>query len=354
MTTELLKTMNSFDSLNPEMPCTSVHNIHMSDQAESIELPCLLESKNQQIPSFVTIDCGANGSLIDPKFAKENQLPMAARKFPAQAILADGKRVQEINKTVTTKMAIGPHEEKITLDVMKLGNTPILLGNGWLRKHGVKVDFEKPQLKFQSSHCQKNCSIPQSFTIAPKCPQNIKKPDAPNTYLAEIKETQKNQGQRIYQVSIHQGILKNQVPQEYHEYLDVFSKELADRLPPRRYIDHEIPLEFGKRSHFGPLYNLSQKELEVQKKYIEEQVIKGFMRPSQSPAASPMTFVNKKDTDELRPCVDYRKLNEITVKDRGPLPLISETLDRLQKAKIYTKLDLQNAYNSIRIKEGDE
>ena len=67
-----------------------------------------------------------------------------------------------------------------------------------------------------------------------------------------------------------------------------------------------------------------------------------------------MIFVNKKDTDELRPCVDYRKLNEITVKDRGPLPLINKTLDRLQQAKIYTKPDLQNAYNSIRIKEGDE
>ena len=67
-----------------------------------------------------------------------------------------------------------------------------------------------------------------------------------------------------------------------------------------------------------------------------------------------MIFINKKDTDELRPCVDYRKLNEITIKDRGPLPLINETLDRLQRAKIYTKLDLQNPYNSIRIKEGDE
>ena len=251
-------------------------------------------------------------------------------------------------------MSKGPHQEKITLDVMKLGNTPILLGNGWLRKYDIKIDFEKPQFKFQSKYCHDNCNIPQSFIIAPKCPQNIRKPDAPDTYLTEIKEAQQEQEQRIYQVSLHQDVLRNQVPKEYHEYLDVFSKELADQLPPRRYIDHEIPLEFGKRPYFGPLYNLSQKELEVQKKYIEEQVIKGFMRPSQSSAASPMIFVKKKDTDELRPCVDYRKLNEITVKDRGPLPLINETLDRLQKAKIYTKLDLQNAYNSIRIKEGDE
>ena len=90
-TTEPLKTTNFFDSLNPEVPCTLVHNVRMSDQAESIELPYLLESKNQQIPSSVTIDCGVNGSLNDPKFAQRNQLPTVQRIFPAQAILADRK-----------------------------------------------------------------------------------------------------------------------------------------------------------------------------------------------------------------------------------------------------------------------
>ena len=129
-TTESLRTTNFFNSLNPEIPYTSVYNVSMSDQAESIELPCLLKSKNQRIPSSVTIDCGANGSLINPKFAQRNQLPTTQRKFPAQAILADGKQVQEIDQTVTTKMTIGPHKESITLDVMKLGNTSILLGNG--------------------------------------------------------------------------------------------------------------------------------------------------------------------------------------------------------------------------------
>ena len=84
-------------------------------------------------------------------------------------------------------MTIGPYKEKVTLDVMKLRNTPILLGNGWLRKHGIKIDFEKPQLKFQSSYYRNNCNIPQSFTIAPKCLQRIKKPEKSDKYLEEIK-----------------------------------------------------------------------------------------------------------------------------------------------------------------------
>ena len=108
-TTEPLKIKNSFDSLNPKIPCTSVHNVRMSDQAESIDLPCTLESKNQQIPSVVTIDCGADGSLIDPKFVQRNKLPTEKRRFPARAILADGKQTQQIDQTVTTKMSIGPY-----------------------------------------------------------------------------------------------------------------------------------------------------------------------------------------------------------------------------------------------------
>ncbi|KAJ1572770.1 hypothetical protein NDA11_007138 [Ustilago hordei] len=79
----------------------------------------------------------------------------------------------------------------------------------------------------------------------------------------------------------------------------------------------------------------------------------GFIRPSKSPARSPVLFVPKKDGG-LRLCVDYRGLNEITVKNRAPLPLIEEQLFLLRKARIYTKLDLRAAYNLIRIAKGDE
>ena len=69
--------------------------------------------------------------------------------------------------------------------------------------------------------------------------------------------------------------------------------------------------------------------------------------------ASPILFVKKKD-GKLRLCVDYRGLNEVTKKDRYPLPLISEALDRLNTAKYFTKLDIKDAYHNVRIKEGDE
>ncbi|SYW75193.1 uncharacterized protein UHO2_03587 [Ustilago hordei] len=89
------------------------------------------------------------------------------------------------------------------------------------------------------------------------------------------------------------------------------------------------------------------------RRYLDENLEKGFIRPSKSLAQSPVLFVPKKDGG-LRLCVDYRGLNEITVKNRAPLPLIEEQLFLLRKARIYTKLDLRAAYNLIWIAKGDE
>ena len=78
---------------------------------------------------------------------------------------------------------------------------------------------------------------------------------------------------------------------------------------------------------------MSQNELKAQKEWIDDNLAKGFIRPSSSPAASPMLFVKKKE-GSLQPCLDYRGLNKGTIKDRYPLPLIDETPTRIAKAKI--------------------
>jgi hypothetical protein len=98
---------------------------------------------------------------------------------------------------------------------------------------------------------------------------------------------------------------------------------------------------------------MSRNELLAMKEFIEENLPKGFIRSSSSPAGAPCLFVKKAD-GSLRLCNDYRGLNEITIKNRYPLPLIQEILMRLQKARWYTKLDLRGAYNLLRIAEGEE
>ncbi|KAK3545179.1 hypothetical protein QTP70_001771 [Hemibagrus guttatus] len=87
--------------------------------------------------------------------------------------------------------------------------------------------------------------------------------------------------------------------------------------------------------------------------YIKEALSQGYIRLSTSPAASSFFFVAKKDSD-LRPCIDYRALNKITIKFRYPLPLIPSALEHLRGTTVFTKLDLRSTYNLIRIREGDE
>jgi hypothetical protein len=143
------------------------------------------------------------------------------------------------------------------------------------------------------------------------------------------------------------------IPSTYRVFLDIFSKKKAETLPPHRSTDHAIDLETGTKLPYGRIYSLSETELKTLKAYIETNLANGFIQRSSSPAASPILFVKKKD-GSLRLCVDYRALNQASVKNRYPLPLISEILERVGKAKIFTKLDLRGAYNLIRIKEGDE
>lgn len=140
------------------------------------------------------------------------------------------------------------------------------------------------------------------------------------------------------------------VPTEYHDFLDVFSKEKADELPPHRKHDHRIELEEGKEAGHGyaPLYNMSEGELLLVKKYLQEHLDKGFIESSTAPYASPILFA-RKPGGGLRFCVDYRKLNATTKKNRYPIPLIAETIARLSKAKWITKIDIRHAFNRIRM-----
>jgi len=129
------------------------------------------------------------------------------------------------------------------------------------------------------------------------------------------------------------------IPPEYHEFADLFSKKEANKLPVHRSHDHAIPLESGKAPPFGPIYKLSPAELEVVRTYITENLRKGFIRHLQSPCGAPIVFTKKAD-GTLRLCVDYRGLNKITIKNRYPLPLIGELLERISKAKYFTKFDV--------------
>lgn len=131
------------------------------------------------------------------------------------------------------------------------------------------------------------------------------------------------------------------IPQEYRDLAEVFSEKKANKLPSHRgRLDHSITLEEGFKPAYGPIYNLSETELSVLKSYIEEYLAKGYIRPSTSPFGASVLFVKKKDGSR-RLCVDYRALNRMTVKNRCPLPLITELLDRVKPHDLHASICLQ-------------
>ena len=103
----------------------------------------------------------------------------------------------------------------------------------------------------------------------------------------------------------------------------------------------------------GKVYPLSREEREEVREFVKEQLRKGYIRPSKSLQTAPVFFVGKKD-GKKRMVQDYRYLNEWTVKNNYPLPLISDVLENIRTKKLFTKMDLRWGYNNVRIKEGDK
>ncbi len=221
-----------------------------------------------------------------------------------------------------------------------IGGFDMILGRPWLKAASPSIDWEKDYWTHHQDH-----DITWTANIA-------------LLNAGEFEAECLTEGARAFVLAISDivdsSILSTPpitIPSEYLDLAEVFSEEAANTLPEHG--PQDLALETSGTPPFGPLYNLSQVELEVLREYISDNLAKGFIQPSTSSAGAPVLFIKKGD-DSLRLCVDYRGLNLITQKNRYPLPLISEALDRVVGAKIYTKLDIRAAYNRIRVRAGDE
>src|SRR5207244_12649689 len=135
------------------------------------------------------------------------------------------------------------------------------------------------------------------------------------------------------------------------DYPDVFSEELP-RLPPKRAVEFSIELIPGTAPVFRRPYRMSQNDLAEMKVQLQELLDKGFIRSSSSSWGCPAMFVDKKDQSK-RLVVDYRSLNEVTVKNKYPLPDINILFDQLADARVFSKIDLKSGYHHIRVREED-
>jgi hypothetical protein len=143
-------------------------------------------------------------------------------------------------------------------------------------------------------------------------------------------------------------------PPEIQAVLDQFPQVFTEPtdLPPTRPCDHRIDLLPGAPPVNARAYRLPPDQKDEIKKQLKEMLQKGFIRMSSSPFASPVLLVRKKD-GSWRFCIDYRKLNALTIRNKHPMPVVEELLDELAGSSWFSKLDLRSGYHQIRVFSAD-
>ena len=365
--------------------------ITSEDQIDAIDLqphkgkcylvPSQLITNNGSIYDIeALLDSGASGQFINPKLVQELKLPKFRLPNVINIYNADGSINKGDRCTHYTKIDLIVNNKQMTIEpkIVSLGTKPLFLGITWLREHNPDIDWEKGTLKWRDEkatlqlseffHNETINAINEKEDKAFQAlfsslinynsfhdiinDQNIKDSD----HWEEINAKQNTSQLLFNKENINkklQSDAKKAVPKKFHKYLKVFSKTESEKLPPRREWDHPIDTTPEFKPIRKPIYRLTPKERQELEKFIKENLRKGYIRESNSPMASSFFFVGKKGGD-LRPCQDYRYLNEHTVKNAHPIPNISRIMDKLKNSKYFTKLDVRQGYNNIRIRKGDE
>ena len=143
------------------------------------------------------------------------------------------------------------------------------------------------------------------------------------------------------------------VPEKFHKWIKVFGKKQSEWMHIRKVCNHAIKTKEGFVPRKGKVYLLLREEREEVHEFIQEQLRKGYIRSLKLPQTAPVFFVGKKD-GKKRMVQDYRYLNEWTIKNNYPLPLISDVVENIGTKRVFTQMDLRWDYNNVWIKEENE
>lgn len=289
-----------------------------------MQVPIVISWEHGRRSLLALVDSGAAGNFMDSSLANRLRLPLTNLKCPLSVTALDGRPMGKGTVTHLTsplKMSTcGSHHESIQFNLISSPEYPVVLGYPWLSHHSPHVNWSTGKIVDWGPSCKSVCLLSRSKSPVSLSPSPLE---------------------------------LSRVPSEYHDLHEVFNKKRATSLPPHRPFDCAIDLLPGTSPPRGRIFSLSLAETQAMETYIKESLEAGLIRPSTSPAGAGFFFVGKKDGG-LRPCIDYRGLNKVTVRNRYPLPLMSSAFELLQGATILTKLDLRNAYHLVRIRKGDE
>lgn len=347
-----------------------------------MHIPLTLQSKDQVgHDTKALIDSGASGMFINKRLVNQLGLPTKKLSTPIPVYNVDGSknRLGVIIEATTVDLIINGNYARSRLLVTELGKHDVILGMTWLQEHNPVIDWQQGTLRLRPNLRMKAPTLPRyhinnvTTDFLPVDTPSItsSEDEVVIAYLADTGHIliQELEGRPIETVVEDMWIRvkatpatsmaqeksagETSVPPKFKEYADVFEKKKSERFPPSRPWDHAIDLKPDFIPRDFPMYAVAPAEEKALREFIDENLRKGYIRPSKSPMTSPFFFVGKKGGD-LRPCQDYRYLNAGTIENRYPVPSSNEVIDQLTGSKIFTKFDLRAGYNNVRIKEGDE
>ena len=290
----------------------------------------------------VLLDTGCSVGLISERTAERLKLTKKRHRHPRTIENYTGEKVPGAGQFYTEALRLQHRKhyswEQFEISVMD-PETDIFLPFDWIMNHPPQGTWTNEEVRFNGPQCLEKCTRFRTNDFSLVWDETILG-DPEAGIIGHVRTIQDGPEERV--------------PPEFQQFLGIMSKEAAEALPKHRPYDCKIDLQEGSQPPWGPIYPLSETELQTLREWLKEMEKTGKIRRSTSPAGSPILFVPKPSGRGLRLCVDYRGLNKITIPNRYPLPLMQELQDRVQGAQWFTKLDLKNGFNLIRIREGDE
>jgi hypothetical protein len=264
----------------------------------------------------VLFDTGATHSFVSTSWVESHNIPIEPM-IPPLRVNSVGGKVQSDRICPNLRIEIRGIDFPASLVVMGTQGLDVILRMNWLHRNQATISCDKRTVKLVS---------PSGKEVVTKL------------YLPELEEgachhlsVDDNESNPIEAIMI------------VSEFPDVFPEELPG-MPPERRVKFAIELIPGTTPISKRAYRVSGPELVELKKQIDELLEKGYIRPSTSPWAAPVLFVEKKDGTK-KMCIDYRALNEVTIKNKYPLPRIEDLFDQLRVASVFSKIDLRSGYH---------
>jgi len=294
------------------------------------------------------LDSGTTGMFMDRQTAARHgfKLQKLERPLVVRNVDSTNNSGGAITHQVECNVFYKGHMERMRIDVCDLGKTEVILDMPWLAAHNPEINWEIGEVKM--TRCP------------PLCGRKGQKKEKVKRVVTEEEEKivqwvidDKEDWGREEEIEEDHRKIEEMVPKKFLKWKRVFGKVESERMPKRKVWDHAIDLKEMFKPRKGRIYPLSKNEREEVQNFVEDQLRKGYIRPSKSPQTSPVFFVGKKDGSK-RMVMDYHNLNDQTIKNNYPLLLITELIDNMGSKKVFTKMDLRWGFNNVRIKEGDE